>query len=223
MVAGIFENPKRAFFEALFLTVVVFVLGLLLGVSFENSRLDTVNSYYALSEVSTIDSIALGQLSEMSMYNCKDMIFSNIQLADKIYGESLTLQKYEDSGKITDILKIAHKKYDALRTLLWINVINSKEKCKNNVSSVVYLYEYLPENLEEKAREVVWSRILFDLKQKEGDKIILIPISVDSNISSLDSLIRNLNITSYPVVVINEKKVLYNLESVEEIEKYLKQ
>lgn len=222
MVVHPFENPKRAFVEALIISIVIFIIGIILGMSFESSRLDRVNDYYSASEVSIIDSIALGRLSDIDILNCDEINELNIQLADKIYEESYELQKYEDSGKITDNLKLVRKKYDVLRTLLWINVIKSNEKCNSDISSVVYLYEFQPESLEKRALQIVWSRVLFDLKQQEGNKIILIPISVSSNITSLDSLIKTFNITDYPVVIVNEKAVLYNIESVEDIEKYLK-
>jgi len=68
-----------------------------------------------------------------------------------------------------------------LRTLLWINLIDIPDKCKKDVSVVVYLYEYKTEDLTEKATNRVWSKILFDLKQEMGNKIILIPIAVDSD------------------------------------------
>lgn len=221
-MVAIMQNPKRAFFEALLLAAAVFVVGILLGVSFESSRLNTINDYYSNSEISLMDSIALERLAGTGVVNCSEMIYSNVQLANKIYEESYALEKYEDSGKVTDNLKLAHKKYDSLRTLLWINAIISKEKCPSSFSSVVYLYEYQPEELEIRAKEIVWSRILSDLKQKQGDRIILIPISVSSNISSLDSLTRSLNVTKYPAVVINEKQVIYEIESVNDLEKYLK-
>ncbi len=216
------QNPKRAFLEALLLAAAVFVVGILLGVSFESSRLDVINDYYSNSEISLMDSIAIERLAGIGAVNCSEMLSSNVRLADKIYEESYALEKYEESGKITDNLKLAHKKYDSLRTLLWINTIIAREKCPSSFSSVVYLYEYQPEKLEIRAMEIVWSRILSDLKQKQGDKMILIPISVSSNISSLDSLARSLNVTKYPAVIINEKQVIYKIESVSDLEKYLK-
>jgi hypothetical protein len=217
-----FDNPKRAFLESFFLALVIFVLGIFLGISFEDSRLNEINEYYALSEISLIDSLALGKMSNLNTFNCSDLVKNNIDFADKIYEEALLLEKYEQSGDLTESLKIAHRKYDVLRTLLWINVIDTKEKCKKNISSVVYLYEHESEEIGEKANQVVWARILFDLKQKYSDKILLIPISVNSDVSSLDLMTRKLGISKYPAVVINEKIVLYDLTSLENLEKYLK-
>src|SRR3990172_11392439 len=215
-----FDNPKRAFLEAFFLALIVFAFGIMLGVSFENNRLAEINDYYALSEISLMDSLALSGISDLSAFSCQDLIRNNIDFADRIYEEAVTLEKYEESGDLTDSLKLAHKKYDVLRTILWINVMKSRDKCPGNFSSIVYLYESEPEEVEQKAAQTVWSRILFDLKQKYGDKIILIPISVDSGISSLSSITNRLSVSRYPAVVINEKNILYDLASVDDIKRY---
>jgi len=217
-----FNNPKRAFWEAFLLALIIFVLGIIMGVAFENNRLSKMNDYYSLSEVSFIDSLSLSNLADLKNFSCSELIKSNIDFADRIYNEARLLEKYEQSGDLTDSLKIAHTKYDVLRTLLWINVMKSRERCKNNFSSVVYLYEYDTKDLTARAQQIVWSRILFDLKQKYGNNMILIPISATSNVSSLDSITKSLNISNYPAVVINEKNILYDLTSITDMEKYLK-
>ena len=61
------ENKKRVFWEALLLTLVVFVFGLLLGIWFEEKKLDEINSYYIQSEVSLMDTLALNNLVEVSL------------------------------------------------------------------------------------------------------------------------------------------------------------
>lgn len=217
-----FSNPKRAFLEAFFLAIIVFILGLLIGVSFEDSRLNQINQYYTNSEISLMDSVALNRISELKNISCDEMINYDFEFADKIYNEAILLEKYEESGKITDSINVAHKRYDLLRTILWINVMKTREKCQENFNSVVYLYNYNTNDLTERAQQIVWSRILFDLKQKTGEKIILIPISVNNDITSLKLLVNEFKIERYPVVIINEKSVIYDLTSVEDIQKYLK-
>jgi len=49
----------------------------------------------------------------------------------------------------------------------------------------------------------------------------LIPIAVDSNLVSLDSLLEDFEISRYPVVIINEEYVVTELESVDDLLKYL--
>jgi hypothetical protein len=213
-------NNKNVFWEALLIAGAIFILGLLLGVFVESGRLNEINNYYAKAEVSLIDSLALSNTPNSGM-NCNNIISTNIQFAESIYNEALLLEKYEDSGKITDDMITAHQRYDLLRTILWQNLMKIRQKCPDSFNSVVYLYEYNSPDIEQKAVQNVWSNILYDVKQKEGNKIILVPIAVNSNLSSLNYMTKEFNITDFPAVIINDKIVLYSLESSLSMEKYL--
>lgn len=215
-------NPKNAFWEAFLLTAVVFILGLFIGITFESGRLEKMNDYYVQSEISLMDILVLSELNNLENISCERLIDSNINLADRVYEEALLLEKYEESGKIADRkILLAHQKYDLLRTFLWVNVMKIKEECRDDFSYVVYLYEFQSEKLTQRATQDVWSKILFGLKQEKGNDIILIPISVDSGLVSLDSLINEFNISKFPAVIINGEDIVYELRSVEEIEELL--
>jgi len=215
------KSSKHVFWEALLITVVVFFFGLLIGIAYEGSRLDEVNQYYAVSEISLMDAFVLGSNTDLGNVSCSALIDSNIKFADRIYEEARILEQYEAAGKVTDSLKLAHKKYDLMRTFLWANSIRTLEKCGNDFDVIVYAYEYETRDLAKKATQNVWSKILYDLKQERGESIILIPIAVDSNLASLDSLLDGFNITQFPVVIINNKIVLSEVTSVSELENYL--
>lgn len=215
-----FKNKKRVFLEALILTVIIFIFGMLVGSSFEKNKLDEIDQYYASSEVLFMDLFALNNMIN-SNTACNVLVDSDVGLADNIYGEAFLLEKYDGAGKVTNGLKLVHKKYDMLRTLLWMNTMDISKKCSNQFDTVVYLYQYDTKNLAEKATQKVWERVLFDLKQQKGNDIILIPIAVNNGLVSLDSLIKEFNIENYPVVIINEKYVVDKLDSVDDLEKYL--
>jgi len=215
------ENKKRVFWEALLLTVVVFFLGVLIGISFESGKVEEIRQYYSASEVSIMDLFASNNLADLEGISCGNLVQGNFDFADKIYAEAKLLEKYESSGKITDGMIIEHQKYDLLRTLLWINEMKTVEKCGRNFNTVVYLYEYQPEDLAKKATQNVWSKILSDLKSEYGSDVLLIPIAVDSDLVSLDSAIEKFNITDYPVLVVNNKDLVYELKSVDDLDGYL--
>ncbi len=215
-----FGNKKNVFWEALLIATLIFILGLLIGVFVESDRLQQINDYYSQAQVSLIDSMAMSN-SLSNSANCQSMINSSISFADNIYSQALLLEKYEASGKISSSITIAHSEYDLLRTILWQNLITIKAECSNHFNFVVYLYKDTSTDLNQKAMQGVWSNILSDLKQKEGNNMILVPISVSSNLSSLNLLTQDFNITSYPAVVINDKTTIYTLQSVNDIEKYL--
>lgn len=213
------ESKKRVFWEALLLTVVVFIFGLLLGSSFENSKLDEVNNYYLQSEISLMDILAVNNLASGDV-SCEFLVEANLDLADRIYNEALLLEKYEESGKVTEGLKLAHQKYDVLRTFLWINSMKTKEQCEGDFNVVVYLYKYETEDLNEKAKQNAWSKVLYDLKQSAGDKVLLIPISTNNELSSLNFILRDLNLSEETAIVINNEFVVTDLSSVEDIGRY---
>lgn len=216
----ILQNKKRVFWEAFLLTLVIFILGMLIGAGFERGKLDEIEQYYTKSEILFMDLFALNERID-SDENCEVLINSNIQLADNIYEEAFLLEKYEAARKITKGLKLAHRKYDMLRTYLWMNTIDILEKCEGEFNSVVYLYEYDTDDLAVKATQNVWAKVLFDLKQEKGNEIVLIPIAIDSDLVSLDALLGDFEISRYPVVIINEEFVIEELSSVEDLKMYL--
>jgi hypothetical protein len=215
------ENKKRVFWEALLLTVVVFFFGLLIGIAYESGKTSEINEYYEQSEVSLMDIFVMNSMLSLDLNDCNVLTVSNLEFADKIYNEAILLEKYESAGKVSEEIKVVHKRYDLLRTFLWINDIKTSEKCEKEYSTVVYLYEYSSEDLAQKAMQNVWSNILSDLKEKEGSNILLLPIAADNDLTSLNSLIAGYNLTSYPVVIINERDIIYELSSVDELDKYI--
>ena len=147
MALKILESKKHVFWQAFFLTILFFFLGLVLGVYLEQTRIDNINIAFYQSESSLYDSFALGKLLENPFVSCEDLKNASINFADKIYEEAKELERFESSNKLTDSLKIIHGKYDLLRTLLWMNVIDIKENC-GEIDTVVYLYEYNSDDLQ---------------------------------------------------------------------------
>ena len=220
MVEKILTNRKRVFWEALFLTVVVFLFGMLLGVAFESNKLTEINDYYIRSETSIMDAFALNTFVDLEGSSCGVLANANLNFANQVYEEALLLERYENAGKLTEGMEILHKKYDVLRTFLWINTIKAAEKCGREYDSVVYLYESKSEDLTRKATQNVWSKILTDLKEEYGEEIILIPLAADADLVSLNSILDGFDIESYPVVIINEKAVISELSSVDDLRVY---
>lgn len=214
------KSRKHVFWEALFLAVLVFSFGILIGVSFENNQLQKINEYYAMSEISLIDILAMNSISDIRSIDCEYLIESNLNFADKIYEEAIILEDYENAKKITTGIELAHKKYDLLRVFLWTDSIKILDKCGRSFSSVVYLYDVKPENLEIKATQGVWSKILYDLKQIKKDEIVLIPIGVDGKLESVNLMVKRFGIEEFPAVIINNKYVVKELSSVSELEKF---
>lgn len=214
------ENKKHVFWQALFISILFFLLGLVFGVYMEQLRADNVNVAFYQSEVSLYDSFALGKLLDGNLTSCSDLKEAGVNFADKIYEEARQLEKYDTKNELTDSMKIIHRKYDLLRTLLWMNVLEIKQKC-GKLNSVVYLYYYGAEDIETKSRQVVFGNILNELKNEKGNDVLLIPIAANQGIESLRYLTKRYGIDKFPVILVNENKTFYEPISSEEIGRYL--
>jgi hypothetical protein len=175
---------------------------------------------YAKAEIQIINLESQQNALLPSDERCINAIQDNINFADKIYQDALTTEKYETENKLTNSLKIEHKNYDALRTLLWTNSINLKERCNATYHIVVYLYEYEPKTVEEKAKQQVFSNYLEQLKEAKGNSIILIPIARNLGIDSLNMLQEKYEINQ-TIILVDEKLKISEIDSLGEIESYL--
>ena len=211
------KKQYNVFWQALLLAVTFLVIGMYLGISLEQGRLTEINDYYIQSEVSLIDILALDNLIDTNSLNCEDLKSTNIALLDRVYEEARLLDDYESSGRMTNSITSLHKKYDVLRGYLWINSIQIKRNCGNDFNTLVYFYNYEEEDLTKKAEQNVWSKILFEIKQERGDNVILIPIAADTGLESIGSMLKAYNISSFPVVIVNEGVVLNEIVTKEEL------
>ncbi len=220
-IKKLLKSKKHVFWQAFFLTVMFFALGLILGVYFEQLQANTANVNFYNSEVSLYDSFALGQVLQVSNSSCSVMSTDIAKFADQVYTEAQQLDQYDQSGQITSSIKMIHRKYDLLRTLIWIDVMNVEKKDPNcHINTAVYLYTYNTQDVNLKAEQLVWSRVLLQMKNEEGNNVVLIPIAVDQNIDSLNYLLQQYNVTQFPAVVINQKHILYHLDTASELESY---
>jgi hypothetical protein len=201
------KSRKHVFWEALIITIFIFLIGFLFGIYMERSNYNKLNDYSTLSEIRLIDGMALIELSKDEYISCGSLKRRNVEFADNVYREAKLLDKYEESGRLTESIKILHKKYDMLRALAWISNSNSYERCKN-YNLIVYLYEYDSEEINTKAVQSVWSKKLVDFKNNNPESVLL-PIAANQDISSVDVLLDKYNITALPAIVINNEKVIY--------------
>lgn len=217
----LFKSQKHVFWQALIACLIIFNFGIFLGYMLENARVGKVSKLYAESELALLDIKIQSELYNLQDVNCNIAIKENINFANKVYEEAKILQKYEDASRLTESIKLQHKKYDLLRTLFWVNSMKIKKQCNASYHNLVYFYKYNSPDLEEKAEQTVFSRLLGELKEKYGNEIMLIPIAADNNITAVNILKESYNITILPTILIDEKVKITKLESIEEIEKYL--
>ncbi|MBR9702053.1 hypothetical protein GOV13_03965 [Candidatus Pacearchaeota archaeon] len=212
---------KHAFWQALVIALILFWSGILIGVFFENSRTGELKNFYFDSETDLFDFELSSEIVYESNLDCDLIVEKNIFFADKIYLEAIKMEKYDNSNKITEELLSLHRRYDFLRTLLWKDIIENKEKCVGEVNTVIYLYQYKNPTITQKTIQGTMSNFLIDLKEEHNENIILIPIAVDTNIESLEILRELYGLENFPAIFVNEKHKFETLDSLGDLERYL--
>lgn len=215
------KNQKYVFLYALILTFFVFNFGIFMGYMLESSRIDKINNMYIEAETELLDQIAQKDAMETLNLNCESLVEENVKFGDKIFEEALLIQRYEDANRINDNIIFQHKRFDLLRALFWINSIKIKQKCNPDYHNVVYFYQYNNPSLEQGSKQKFFSKLLQELKQEKGGKIMLIPIAADNDIPSINLLSQKYNIEELPSILIDENTKLTEVEKREDIEKYL--
>ncbi len=214
------EHQNHVFLEALVLAVVLFGLGIMLGFFIESNRTDKIANQYLASEINMLDAQIQTELIRQNGLDCGLVISKNIEFGNKIYEDAKLLEKYEASAKLSQSLRDQQKRYSVLRTLFWMNSIEIKDKCEESFHTVVYLYDYTSGDLVLESKQKFYSKYLLDLKAKYGDKIMLIPIARNMDLSSLDLMVSKYNLTTTSIIV-DEKLVVDSVENLHKIDSQL--
>jgi len=207
---------KHAFWQALVFTVIVFSLGIVLGFFLELGQSEKI--YYNLidSELNILDEQLRQRIVSEENVSCelaKESIFS---FADKIYADAFALESADGTGRLTD-LTVLHKRYDLLRTLLLLEAEKLKKRCGEEFHIVLYFYLYNTEDIEITSRQNYFSGQIFDLKLEYPEDIILIPIAVDTGVSSVELLVESRNVKNYPVIIVDGEKIIAEFSTLEQL------
>jgi len=220
-----FKSQKNVFWEALLVTLFIFGIGVLLGVILENWRSSEISDLYQKSEVNLLDIKLQNEIYSNGNFDCEFAFQENLKFTDKIYEEARILEKYENARKLTESLIIQHKKYDLLRAMLFLNSVEVRKNCNLPYDEIVYFYvpNYEEPRLDLRAKQNSFSKLLGELKEKKGSDILLIPIAMNQDISSINVLLNQYNISreDLPLILINEEIKITELQTVEELEEYL--
>jgi hypothetical protein len=218
-----FNSQKHTFWQALVVTVVIFGIGIFVGILLENSRIGEINDIFYESEIDLLDIRVQNEIYATGDFNCELAIDENIKFADKIYEEGKILDRYEKASRLSpEKLKIQHKKYDILRAMLLLNSLEIKSNCNDSYSNVIYFYQYNNPRLDLKSKQNVFSRLLGELKNDYGNEILLIPMAADNDISSINILLDKYDIEfeDLPVILIDEEIKITEIQNIEELRQY---
>ena len=212
---------KHIFWEALILTIFVFAFGILMGYLLESNRTSKILEAYQQSDLNLLDIKIQDSIFSLKDFNCELATKETINFADRVYEEAKILDRFEDSATLSEGIIMQHKKYDLLRTSLWVNTIKIKKECEENFHTIIYFYNYRTEDLDTSSTQNVFSKYLSELKKEYGNKIILISIAGNMDINSINFLKSTYNIDSLPMILVDEEHKISSLDDLDKIKEYL--
>lgn len=212
---------REVFWHSLLFTIFIFASGLFIGFLIENSRVNNVESALYNSEINLLDQQIRDGVIGSFKISCPTAKAELFSFADEIYEEAFKLEEYDASSKFADVLPILHKRYDLLRVLLWTESRELNSRCPNSFHRVVYFYEYGDDDPSVRGLQSFYSRMLTELKDKHEENVLLIPLASNLNVSSLNVIMASYNVTTFPSILIDEKRLITEPPTFEELEGYV--
>ena len=223
MVYKMTGKPK-VFVESLIITILIFMIGFSWGFYFEYFRTSKITESYKNYEVEALDLKLQNYYYQiMDESSCKESIEQNFIFADNLYNTGLEIERAEEANQITEDILREKRRHALLKTELWLNTVLLKEKCNNPFDTVVYLFAHDPKDNAKLSEQKIVSNILKSIKEKKGNKIILIPIAGDMDLGIIGLQNRIYKIKYFPSIIINEKTVLEGFQTEEKILSYLRE
>jgi len=210
-----------AFWKAFIFSTIIFIFGLNMGSFIENSTLDKLEKNVINSEVELYDSNIRSNVLEYYNISCEKSIENTFEIADKIYEEVKLLEDLDKSSTIVEGFDEVHKRYDLLRTQLWLDATNLKTNCEDNFNLIVYIYEYNSKKPQAISLQNLYESITSEIKSDYDSEVLLIPIANNMDLNSLELLLENYNIVNQTSIIINNKYVIKGATNYQEIASYL--
>ncbi len=198
---------KDKYVLAFVLTSIIFVLGLSIGLVFDNLRLKWTESESRQQEVDYLSlQFQYLYLTTLSDKNASCSVLNTaLQSAINDLGESLqTFTRYQDETKMNKKeYELAGRTYLLDNLKYWLFARKTKEECDLDVVTILYFYSR--DNCPICPNQGV---ILTYFKKVFGDKLLIFPIDVDyeENEPIITILKNQYEIVSYPTLVIENKK-----------------
>lgn len=214
-------NSKNAFWQALLVTIFVFVAGFVLGFYIELSNASKSDLLIRSYETELLDQqIKLTVLNEGINFNCENAKKNLFDFADQIYLDAAEFEKKDAQSKLTDTQReVLHKRYDLLRLNLWLESLKLRNRCNESFHTVLYLFDYGSQDIEVRSEQRVLGLVLLDLKYEHPENVLLLPIAANLDLDSVDMIKGNYNLSKSPSIIIDESLVVDYLITLEELEK----
>lgn len=209
--------------RSLVLTIFIFLIGVMIGVLIDNVRISEIKKGLGESEIIWEDTRLLNiYIGKMGGEECEVAFEENLAYNDRVYRYGRDIEREIGATTFTPEAEQEWRKYVLLQFQFWLNSIELKEKCNFDYSNVVHLSKRKDLTNEEGIENKLQSTILVDLKERCGKSMMLIPLTADADLESINIVLRQHAITKFPAVIIDEKHVFQGLTPAEDFEKHIK-
>lgn len=218
-------NPIRVGIIAGAITLVIFLSGIWFGMEMQNQRELEIKDEYNLLQISWNDIKLQSELIQKSEQGtvefCNIAIEENLKFGEQVYEKGKKIEDYEQRNEFNENLLIEKKEHNLLKLQFWINSINIKSICEEEeYINLIYLYKNNAHGLDE-IKQNQLSEILFQIKQDNGAKIMLIPIAINLELGSVETALAKYNIEETPSILINENVVIAGVPEQKDIQKII--
>lgn len=198
-----------AFLIATFLLITGFLIGH--GVSsykYQHIALQQENIRYDLLSL---------DLQGQMVDSCNPVVLSSISSELDQMGSYISILE-EQFGKTDKRVLDQKSKYTLLEVQHFLNIKKYNEECDGGLDTILFFYSN-SENLKDDAEGIGF--ILGNVKSKNPEKIMIYSFDFDLQISMIKVLREIYGVTSANTLVVNEKDIVFNLNSAEELNRYL--
>ncbi len=209
---------NRIYIQTGILSLFVLFIGIMIGVWLDNYRLGNIRSDLSESDINSYDARLLNTyLQQFGKEYCNVALEQNLEYNNKIYEDGKRIEGRIAADSFTPEIQQEWRRYTLLQTQFWLNSIELKEKCDFDYHTVVHLFRQENTTTAEEVNNKIQSNILLTLKEKCGKKIMLIPITADTNLITVEAITKQFRISEYPAVIVDEIYVFQGLTTENEL------
>lgn len=179
-----------------------------MGFWLDSYRVEEIRNEYTDMDISSNDArlqtLYYQTLSNNDSSFCIPAIQENLIFSDRVYQDGLRIDQYEKINKLAPSLIKDKTRYVLLKIQFWLNSVRLKRTCNASYTNLVYFYSHYNTT----AQENVQSAVLMDLKNEYGPGLILVPLPLDLNITTIEIIKKQYGIKTTPTILIDEKTVI---------------
>ncbi len=213
---------RRVYIQAGILSLFVFLIGIMVGIWIDNLRLAGIRNMLSEADINSFDSRLLNSyLQRFGKEHCAIALEQNLAYNDKIYNEGKKIEDKINANIFTPEVDQEWRRYTLLQTQFWLNSIELKDKCNFDYHTVVHLSRQKDTTTNEEVNNKVQSSILLDLKETCGKKMMLIPITADTDLITVDAIVKQFDISEFPAVIVDENFVFQGVTGKDKLNEIL--